>query len=133
MTHSNNDIVAQFYTALSAGDFEAVSSLLSDDLLWHQPGKGVLSGTFKGKEAVFAHLAKMSQLSEGTFGITVDYSSENRDLVAVAVHFSLSVAGQSMAMNGIDLFRLTDGKIVEVWLFSEYIDQEEHFWNALAN
>jgi hypothetical protein len=32
-------------------------------------------------------------------------------------------------MNGIDLLRIEDEKIKEVWLFSERIDEEDEFWN----
>lgn len=55
--------VRQFYTALAQGDFETVGALLSDDLVWHQPGQGALSGTYNGKQNVFAHLERMAQLS----------------------------------------------------------------------
>lgn len=54
--------VHQFYTALAQGDFETVGALLSDDLVWHQPGKGTLSGIYSGKQNVFAHLGTMAQL-----------------------------------------------------------------------
>ena len=40
--------VSQFYVALAQGDFETVGALLSDDLVWHQPGKGALSGIYNG-------------------------------------------------------------------------------------
>ena len=53
---TKTEVVNQFYVSLAKGDFEKVSSLLSDDLVWHQPGKGSLSGTYEGKEAVFSHL-----------------------------------------------------------------------------
>ena len=61
--------VSQFYTALAQGDLETVGALLSDDLVWHQPGQGALSGTYNGKQKVFAHLERMAQLSNGTFAI----------------------------------------------------------------
>lgn len=68
----------QFYTALAQGDFETVGALLSDDLVWHQPGQGALSGTYNGKQKVFAHLERMAQLSNGTFAIDqVDYVTDN--------------------------------------------------------
>ena len=57
--------VRQFYTALAQGDFETVGALLSDELVWHQPGKGTLSGVYNGKQNVFAHLGRMAQLGRG--------------------------------------------------------------------
>lgn len=125
--------VSLFYAALAQGDFQTVGTLLSDDLIWHQPGKGALSGIYSGKQNVFAHLSKMAQLSNGTFAIDqVDYVTENGDLVVAAVAFAVSASGYSMEMKGVDLFRFEDGLIKEVWLFSERIDEEDRFWTALA-
>ena len=125
--------VRQFYTALAQGDFETVGALLSDELVWHQPGKGTLSGVYNGKQNVFAHLGRMAQLSNGTFAIDqVDYVTENSDLVVAAVGFAVSANGHSMQMKGVDLFRFENEQIKEVWLFSERIDEEDRFWTALT-
>ncbi|RRC96605.1 nuclear transport factor 2 family protein [Prevotella sp. OH937_COT-195] len=125
--------VRLFYTALAQGDFETVSALLADDLVWHQPGKGALSGIYNGKQNVFAHLGKMAQLSNGTFAIDqVDYVTENGDLVVAAIGFAVSASGHSMEMKGVDLFRFENGLIKEVWLFSEQIEEEDRFWNAIV-
>lgn len=125
--------VRQFYTALAQGDFETVGALLSDDLVWHQPGKGTLSGIYNGKQNVFTHLGRMAQLSNGTFAIDqVDYVTENSDLVVAAVGFAVSANGHSMQMKGVDLFRFENEQIKEVWLFSERIDEEDRFWTALT-
>ena len=39
---TKTEIVHQFYVSLAKGDFEKIGSLLADDLVWHQPGKGAL-------------------------------------------------------------------------------------------
>lgn len=126
---TKTEIVHQFYVSLAKGDFEKVGSLLADDLVWHQPGKGALSGSYKGKEAVFSHLGRMSELSGGTFAIDqIDYITENAPLVAAAVAFEVFAFDKSMRMRGIDLYRVENDKIQEVWLFSERIDEEDAFW-----
>ena len=126
---TKTEIVDQFYVSLAKGDFEKVGSLLADDLVWHQPGKGALSGSYKGKEAVFSHLGRMSQLSGGTFAIDqIDYITENDPLVVAAVAFKALAFSKSIQMRGIDLFRVENDKIQEVWLFSEHIDKEDAFW-----
>lgn len=122
-----------FYTALAQGDFKTVEGLLSEGLVWHQPGQGALSGIYKGKQNVFAHLGKMAQLSNGTFAINqVDYVTNNGDLVVASVGFMASANGHSIEMRGVDLFRFENDLIKEVWLFSERIDEEDRFWTALS-
>ena len=126
-------MVRRFYATLAQGDFDAVGALLSEELVWHQPGQGALSGVYCGKQCVFAHLGRMAQLSNGTFAIDqVDYVTENGDLVVASIAFAVSASGLAMEMRGTDLFRFEEGLIREVWLFSERIDEEDRFWTALA-
>lgn len=129
----NSELIGKYLNALSEGDYDKVGSFMSDDLVWHQPGNGALSGDFKGKGAVFAHLGDFARLSNGTFTIDkVDYVAANSDLVAVAIHFKATSENSSIDMRGIDLFRIESGKIQEVWLFSENIEAEDEFWESLA-
>ena len=129
---TNLEIVQQYFSALENGDMEKVSQLFSDDLVWHQPGKGVQSGTFTGKQAVFAHLGKLAEWSGGDLGIKVDYLADNGAMVVASLSFALERNGVSMAMRGVDLLRLEDGLIREVWLFSERIEEEDRFWTTLV-
>lgn len=71
----------------------------------------------------------MAQLSGGTFAIDqIDYITENNHLVVAAVAFKALAFSKSIQMRGIDLFRVENDKIQEVWLFSEHIDEEDAFW-----
>lgn len=130
----NVKVVADYFKALSTGDYETAGTYWSDDLVWHQPGKSPLAGSFKGKEAVFAHLADFAKLSNGSFAIdSLDYITDNNDLVLASIHFKASANNLSIEMKGVDLFRIEDGKIHEIWLFSEKLEQEDNFWASLAN
>ena len=71
----------------------------------------------------------MAQLSGGTFAIDqIDYITENNHLVVGAVAFKAFAFSKSIRMRGIDLYRVENDKIQEVWLFSEHIDEEDAFW-----
>jgi len=129
----NVELVKQYFDALSKGDFASAGLLFADEIVCHQPGKSVVSGTFNGKEAVFAHLGRFMQLSQGTFAIDkVNYVTTNKDLVAVSIHFKATTGKISLSMNGIDLMRIEDDKIKEIWLFSENIMEEDKFWTTLS-
>jgi len=129
----NVTIVQSYFDAVAKGDFATVGSLFADDVIWHQPGDGIQSGTYNGKEAVFGHLGNFMKWSNGTFAIDrIEYLSSNADLVTAAIHFKAEKGDQRLAMKGIDLLRIEDSKIKEVWLFSEIIADEDAFWNAAA-
>jgi uncharacterized protein len=106
---------------------EKVGQLLADDVIWHQPGQGHLSGLFRGKQNVFPHLGKFSELSDNSF--RVDRVESNGDLVSATLHFVAERPGRKLSMNGSDLMRIDGGKIKEVWLFSEDQAAEDAFWS----
>lgn len=133
--HSNPDtstptaVVRGYFDAVARGDLAAVGEALADEIVWHQPGNGSLSGTHRGKEAVFALLGGFMQRSGGSFRIdALGPLMAQGELVAVNLHFCAEKAGASLAMSGIDLLRVRAGQIVEVWLFSEDQAAEDAFW-----
>lgn len=130
----NIEIVQSYFDAVAKGDFDTVGRLFSDDIVWHQPGKGIQSGTYNGKPELFAHLGNFAQWSNGTFAIDdIEYLTDNGDLVSASIHFKAEKAEKSIAMKGIDLLRIEHGQIKEVWLFSEHIEDEDAFWNFASN
>ena len=126
---ANLDIFNAYNAGLIAGDFPAVFDTMADDIIWHQPGNHSTSGTYIGKEKLGAHLASFSEKTNGTFKVLVNWVSDNEDLVAANVTFVGTRAdGTELNMNGIDLFRMENGKIQEVWLFSSDQAEEDRFW-----
>ncbi len=106
----NIELIKRYFNALSKGDFVTAGNFMTDNLIWHQPGKGSLSGTFKSNEDVFAHISDFAKLSRGTFAIdSVEYIADNGDFVAVALHSIASAGSGSISMKGIDLFRIING------------------------
>ncbi len=122
--------VKAYFTSLAEGDFAKLGSLLSDDIVWHQPGQGALSKTYRGKSEVFALFGRFMEISKGSFKIDQVYSiMANDEWVAATLHFSAKKAGNVISMNGVDLMRVENGKIKEVFLFSSDQNAEDAFWN----
>lgn len=128
---SNLTIFKAYNDALIVGDFPAVFDTMADDIIWHQPGQHATSGTHVGKEALGTHLATFAQKTNGSFKVVTNWVSENNNLVAANVTFlGTRLDGTELNMNGIDLFRIEDGKIQEVWLFSADQQIEDNFWGS---
>lgn len=126
---SNLEVFNSYNNALASGDISSVFKVLDDNIRWHQPGENIASGTKIGKEVLEKHLSIFPQKTNGTFKVVTNWVSENNDLVAANVTFLGTRAdGEELNMNGIDLFRINNGKIVEVWLFSEKQSVEDGFW-----
>lgn len=127
---TNIEIVKTYFESLAKGDLATLGSLFAEDVVWHQPGNGSLSGTYRGKQELFPLFGKFMEISAGSFKI--DRVSEimgNGNLVSATLHFSASKPnGEKISMNGVDLMRIENGKILEVFLFSGDQAAEDRFW-----
>jgi ketosteroid isomerase-like protein len=126
---TNIDIAKSYITAVQTGDQAALGSLISPHVVWHQPGENQFSGIKNGIAEFGAMFGGMMAASGGTFAITHAHRFlANGDLVAIEIEFAAQRDGIKLDQPGIDLLRIADGKIVEVWLFSSNPEQEDAFW-----
>ena len=129
MISENINIVKKYFEALSSGKFDELGQLLADDIIWHQPGQGQFSKTYHGKDELFSLFGRFMEVSLGTFQIDeVRAIMSNGDLVSAIIHFRASRDNKEISMEGVDLMRISNGKIQEVWLFSEDQEAEDNFW-----
>ncbi len=130
MANANISIMRTYLDALSKGDMEKIGKLLDDDVIWHQPGSSQLSGLHRGKQNLFAHLGRFMELSGNTFRMTeVGSVMANENMVAATLHFMAERPGRTLSMDGVDVMRIADGKIKEVWLYSGDQAAEDAFWS----
>ena len=123
------DIAKTYIKAIQTGDQATLGSIISPDVVWHQPGKNRFSGTHRGMAAVGPMLGAMMELSKGTFAITrADHFMANGDWVAISIEFAGEANGIKLKQPGVDLIRIEGGKIVEVRLFSSDQAQEDALW-----
>lgn len=126
---SASDVVGQYGAAAAAGDMAALAAALSDEAVWHQPGANQLSGDHVGPEAIVAHLGRFMELSGGTFDLRTESVTESGALVSTTVRFTASRPGHpDLDQRGVDVFRVQDGRIAEIWLIGEDQDAEDRFW-----
>ncbi|MDL2082077.1 nuclear transport factor 2 family protein [Streptomyces sp. GXMU-J15] len=129
MTSTNIDIARTYFQAVQTGDTAALGELLDEAIVWHQPGANQFSGEHKGHSAVFQMLGGMMEASQGTFAIDKIHSlMGNGELVTATIHFTGRRGDTSMAMDGVDLLRIQNGKITQMWLFSGDQNAEDAFW-----
>ena len=124
------EVVEAYSIALSKGDIPTAFSYFSPNAKWHQPGNNKFSGTQSGIEAIGKMLSEMMGATQGTLVIKpAGAMMVNGDLVSCPVRFSAQSGDKSVEMDGNDLYEVVDGKIVQVWLFSENQVAEDLFWN----
>jgi ketosteroid isomerase-like protein len=126
---TNIEIAKNYIKAIQTGDQATLGNLISPQIVWHQPGNNKFSGTKNGIAEFGAMFEAMIEVSGGSFAITQAHRYlANDDLVAIEIEFAGQRDGATLNQPGIDLLRIADGKIVEVWLFSTDPAQEDAFW-----
>ena len=123
------EVVEAYSIALSKGDIPAAFSYFNPDAKWHQPGSNKFSGTKSGLNAIGKMLSDMMAATQGSLVIKpTGPMMVNGNFVSCPVRFSARNGNKTVDMNGNDLYEVADGKIVQVWLFSEDQRAEDEFW-----
>lgn len=92
----NETFILQIYDDFAAGDVPAVLAAFAEDIHWHVPGRGPLSGDYHGPAEVlgfFEHFLGLAD--EGSFSIRIDEVLAKGDRVIVLCTESASRNGRS--------------------------------------
>lgn len=115
MSHPNEQLVHDFFTAFSTGDMNLLRSITTDDLTMHEPGTTRFAGTFRGRDAVLAMFGELGAVTEGTLSIDVVRHVLAGDEVGVAVFECSAVRhGEEIRNQVNELYTFRDGKIAEI-------------------
>ena len=112
--HPNGELIQRGFEAFAQGDMGAISGLFADDITWHAPGTGVLSGDYHGKDEVFGLFGRLLELTEGTFHQEIHAILADDEHVVV-----LTTSGQNkprpFAGQQVFIWHVKDGQAVDCW------------------
>jgi ketosteroid isomerase-like protein len=128
MAHPNEDLIRRGYAAFQSGDMAALSELFADDVVWNTPGRNQLSGTFRGKEEVFATFQKVFELTGGTFKLDIHAVLADDDHAVVLTRSTGEREGKKLDDNTVQVFHVSDGKVTEQWLYPGDVYASDDFW-----
>jgi uncharacterized protein len=130
MTHPNEELIGRWFLSQARADPEAVHALLADDVVWHVPGRNLVSKDYRGPDEVIGFLTRVRELSGG---------SARPQLLSVLANDAYTVALVRMfaEREGRKLdgsfqawaYRIAGGKIAEFWFLVEDRYQVDAFWS----
>lgn len=129
MSHPHAQLVARGYDAVARGDLDALADVLADDVVWHVPGNGLISGDYHGHDGVVEFFTKAQQLANGTMRV------ELHDITATDEHtFAIQTNraerdGKTLEARAVAVFDVRDDKAAEVWFFTNSQDDNDQFWS----
>lgn len=107
-------VVSGFYDALAKGDLDLLRDrFLTDDVVFHVPGRGPMARDYTGKEEVLGYLARLAEATSSTLRLEPQSYLLGEDLVAVVLRIGGERDGRTLDDHGMQLFRIRDGKISE--------------------
>ncbi len=127
--HAHVELVRRAYKAFEEADVDFMRRFYADNIVWHVPGRGPVSGTYRGQEQVFGFLAKLRELLPEGLEIELHDVLAN-DEHAVSLHRARGRRGDKVLDNmEVLVSHIKDGRVVEVWshVFDQYANDE--FWS----
>jgi len=128
--HPNAVLVRDLFAAFQARDIEKVRGAISDTAVWHFPGRiGKLAGSHRGHAGIFAFLAGVSQLSDGTFHLDLEHVLADDHLAVAFFRGHAHRDGRELDNPTCLKIRLEDGRAVEIWEFVWDLYAVDGFWS----
>jgi ketosteroid isomerase-like protein len=127
---TSEELVREFHERqgrfYAGGDTEPLRELLTDDVIWHVPGRSPIAGDHEGIEAVTDYFERRRGLARATFRVHVREVLASDDLVFQLAGGTAELGGSEVQWETVGVFRTRDGKIAEGRLvpFDQYLFDE---------
>lgn len=127
--HPNVGLLRKGYEAFAKGDMATIRELWSEDIVWHVPGDNLLSGEHRGRDAVFAEVAKLAQLTSGTLSAELHDVLANDEHAVALIRPTASRQGKQLTAPEIHVYHISNGKVTEWWSFFQDQRAADEFWS----
>lgn len=134
MTHLTPEHVNNAYKVLATGDADLVSEFWDENMVWLVPGHNQLSGWKHGRQAFLDFMAKVGELSGGSFNMKVITLMVNDDYSCDVTNNQGTRANDPNKKLNIDVahvLRWRDGKVIagKGGIFGDGTAQYDEFWS----
>ena len=129
--HPSATLIKQGYDAFAKLDMTTLTGLFDDNVVWHNPGANMISGDYTGRDVVFAMFARTLELNQGTgrFDVHDVVANDKHAVSLLQANVSRPDVGKSLNVKEIHVFHFREGKISDVWVFSENQRLNDEFWS----
>ena len=111
---ANAALVRRIMEAFANKEGFALREVFADDAVWRVPGNGVMSGTYRGRGAIFRFLARLPKLTGGTYRSTFVDALASEERGAGLYRARGEREGRSIDIDQLLLFTIRDGVVTEV-------------------
>lgn len=117
------------FDTFDRGDLEAYKDFFADDVAWHVSGTHPLSGSYRGKDALFEYFGKVRELTHGSLRIQPESILADDSHVGVFARVTAQRDGKSLDVNMAQAFTVdAQGKWTEYWAMADDQAAVDVFW-----
>lgn len=120
-----HELQNRFY---AGGDQAPVATLLTEDVVWHVPGRSAISGDHRGRDGVLRHFAARRELARGTFRIAVRAVLADDERAVIFAGGQVDRDGQNREWQTVGVFRIVAGKLAECWVLPYDLYAFDEIW-----
>ena len=124
----NTRLVRHIMEAFANREGFALRDCFAEDAVWHVPGDGVMSGTFRGRTEIFRFLARLQKQTNGTYRSTFVDALASEERGAGLYRAQGERDGRSLDIDQVLLFTISDGLVTEVLALPSDPGAFEAFW-----
>ncbi|MDP9456103.1 MAG: hypothetical protein CYG60_22560 [Actinobacteria bacterium] len=129
MEHPNSALIRRLYEARDRDDYDAIRSLLSGDVVWHEPDVGgEHTGDLHGPGAVLAMIRDARGRTGGTFRLRPREIVANGEHAVALIDWSAEREGEVLEGKEVAVYRVRSGKVVEVHFHQDDGELDRRFW-----
>lgn len=126
--HAYESLIRRTYKDFETVDLDLLRVVMADDVVWHEPGRSSLAGTYKGPGGVLGFLAKLKSESGGTFRMEVLDVLSKPERVVVLQRDTATRAGKDLNVIVAVEFEIHHEKITEVTVYHADSYLFDEFW-----
>ena len=117
---SKAERLAEAMAAVSRGEVERFGEiLLSDDVVWHWPGRSAVAGEYRGRDAALELIRGFNRLTQGRLHVEPVDILEGREYLMSFTHVTADQEGRHLDVMMADAMRFgPDGRVEEFWTLS---------------
>ena len=126
---TNIELVRRGFEAFKAGDGAALTAMFAPDAQWIGPRTGVLAGTYRDRNELFAMFQQLGEETQGTFQAAPSTFAASGDTVFVRTAASGQRKGKTLDSDEVLVFTIADGQVKKVTFFLNDFATNDEFWS----
>jgi ketosteroid isomerase-like protein len=127
-SHPNVGVIDRMTQAIVENDRETLSSIFTDDMVFHGRGPIPFAGDHYGVEGLLAALGTVFELTDGDVKLEQLFCLADDDWGAEWEHAVFGRNGRTLETNDSFVYRFDDGRIREMWFIAAGPAEAASFW-----